>query len=408
MGRCVRSDAHFAWTMLALSAALVAGLAVKAPCADGDWGDDYEQYKLYCYSDIIPLFYIHGLDEDRVPYVETPGVYEYPVGTGFVAYTTAVLTSGVVAFFLLNALFLAIAGYAATVFIWRSGAHWPHVLWWAASPSLVVHAFTNWDLLAVACAAAGWAEWTQRRDARAAFWFGLGGAVKLYPAFFLPFLFLAPLARGQGESAGRVAAGGFLGLGVPNLVVMVWDFDAWLAMWRFHSARAADETPWALLDAVGVSIGAANVIVAILLIAVAAGLGVLVWTRHVNPLAAGGAFTLAFLLLNRVYSPQYTLWLLPILVLLGVPWSRIAAFTVADVAVFLSRYRYFIPPDPQANPDVLDPYWKVVRDVSVAVRWLAMVLIAVWLTRRLVRWAGTEEAGSGHYYERASSERLSR
>lgn len=403
----MRSDAHFAWTILAVSVALVAGFALKAPCADGSW-TDYEQYELYCYSDILPLFFIHDLNEDAVPYVDSEDrAFEYPVGTGFVAYLTAVLTTGVTAFFLLNVLLLAVAGYAATIAIWRSGANWPHVLWWAASPALVAHAFTNWDLLAVACAAAGWADWTRRRDFRSAVWFGVGGAVKLYPAFFLLFLFLAPLARRDGESAGRVAAGGFLGLGTPNLLVMMWDFDGWLATWRFHAERVASETPWALLEGAGFPPEAASLFVAVLLAAVAGALGFIVWTRHINPLAAGGAFTLAFLLLNRVYSPQYTLWLLPILLLLGVPGWRIAAFTLADLAVFLTRYRAFIPPDPDAEPFAFDPQWKAAWDAAVAVRWLTMVLIMVWLGRRLVRWAGTEGPGSGLSYERAASESLS-
>lgn len=401
------SDAAFAWTLLAVSAALVAGFALKAPCADGQW-EDYEQYRLYCYSDILPLFFVHDLDDDQIPYVESEDrPFEYPVGTGFVAYLTARLTTGVAAFYLLNAIILTIAGYAATIAIWRSGAGWPHVMWWAASPSLVIHAFTNWDLLAVACAAAGWFEWRNRKDFRAALWFGLGGALKLYPAFFLPFLFLAPLARRDGESAGRVAAGGFLGLGLPNLLVMWWDFEGWLATWRFHAERLPSETPWSLLQWRGMEPAGATAIVAVLLLAAAVALSVLIVRRRVNPLAAGGAFTVAFLLINRVYSPQYTLWVLPIFVLLGVPWGRLAAFTAADVAVFLTRYRAFIPPDPATNPYAFDDQWVPWWEASVAIRWLALAWITVWIGRRLVRASGLEEAQTGLAAERATSESLS-
>ena len=49
------------------------------------------------------------------------------------------------------------------------------------------------------------------------------------------------------------------------------------------------------------------------------------------------AVLVAFLLLNKVSSPQYTLWLLPFLALLRVHWAWWAAFTVADALVYVGR-----------------------------------------------------------------------
>ena len=49
----------------------------------------------------------------------------------------------------------------------------------------------------------------------------------------------------------------------------------------------------------------------------------------------------AFLLTNKVYSPQYSLWLLPLFALaLPSLWTFIA-FSLADVAVFLTRFWWF-------------------------------------------------------------------
>ncbi|MGH7419274.1 MAG: hypothetical protein ACREKB_15985, partial [Candidatus Rokuibacteriota bacterium] len=48
-----------------------------------------------------------------------------------------------------------------------------------------------------------------------------------------------------------------------------------------------------------------------------------------------------FLLTNKVYSPQYGLWLLPWFAL-ALPNLRLfAAFQAADVAVFLTRFSWF-------------------------------------------------------------------
>ncbi len=54
-----------------------------------------------------------------------------------------------------------------------------------------------------------------------------------------------------------------------------------------------------------------------------------------------GAVLVAFLLLYKVSSPQYTLWLLPFFALLSVNWGWWAAFTTADVLVHVGVLRWF-------------------------------------------------------------------
>ena len=52
-------------------------------------------------------------------------------------------------------------------------------------------------------------------------------------------------------------------------------------------------------------------------------------------------FLVLFLLLGKVYSPQFSLWLLPWLVLVLPSPRRFLAFEAADVAVFLTRFSFF-------------------------------------------------------------------
>jgi hypothetical protein len=52
-------------------------------------------------------------------------------------------------------------------------------------------------------------------------------------------------------------------------------------------------------------------------------------------------FLVLFLLLGKVYSPQFSLWLLPWLVLVLPNPRRFLAFEAADVAVFLTRFSFF-------------------------------------------------------------------
>jgi len=40
--------------LAATTVTLAVGTAIKSPCATGNWGDG-RQYRLFCYSNIVPL-----------------------------------------------------------------------------------------------------------------------------------------------------------------------------------------------------------------------------------------------------------------------------------------------------------------------------------------------------------------
>ena len=58
-------------------------------------------------------------------------------------------------------------------------------------------------------------------------------------------------------------------------------------------------------------------------------------------IGVSAAMLCGFLLLHKVHSPQYTLWLLPFFVLLAVPWGWVAAYLVADAVMGIGIFRWF-------------------------------------------------------------------
>ena len=74
---------------------------------------------------------------------------------------------------------------------------------------------------------------------------------------------------------------------------------------------------------------------------------VLVWALRVKRFPDFPRWTLGFplvvlfLLTNKVYSPQYGLWLLPWFALALPGLRRFIAFEIADVAVFVTRFWWF-------------------------------------------------------------------
>jgi uncharacterized membrane protein len=327
----------------------VLGAVHKSPCAGGNWADG-RQYRLACYTDIVPLFGTEQLTGGRLPYLDACRAAagtcdEYPVLTMYFMRTSAWLSGDHAdRFFWANVLLLALCAAATAVCLYLVEAR--RALWFALAPSLAVEAFVNWDLLAVALAAGATVAFFRRRDGWAGGLLGLGAAAKLYPALLLLPFAAERLRQRQADRAIVLwwsAAAAWL---VVDLPFAAGGLHGWWEFFRFNAARPADwDSLWYIacrhLD-VCLPIAAINLLSAAAIVSTVA----LVWVakRRREPDFARWQLALpivaALLVLGKVYSPQFSLWLLPWLVLLF-PARRFIAFEAADLAVILTRFSFF-------------------------------------------------------------------
>ncbi|MGH2690810.1 MAG: hypothetical protein ACRDKW_18670, partial [Actinomycetota bacterium] len=97
------------------------------------------------------------------------------------------------------------------------------------------------------------------------------------------------------------------------------------------------------------------------------------------PTAAVGLGIVAlFLLVSKVHSPQYSLWVVPLVALLDVPWRYIWAYLAADVGVFVAGFYFF------TVMTVPAPGWKGIFELAVLSRAAALGFL-VWYATRAVR-----------------------
>jgi uncharacterized membrane protein len=325
------------------------GYSLKAQCLE-PW--DGRQYSSGCYNDIQALYHARGIADQTFPYIDgdlvdgelVKGAIEYPVLTGVFMWGSGLTVDHENEYLRLSAILLAPAAVVIAFLLfgltgWRA-------LMWSAAPALVLYSFHNWDLLVVLAAVAGIWAWARDRPGWAAVAFGIGGAFKMYPLFFLAPLILDRSFRRDWRGAAKVlgvGAGTWIAINLPFAAA---NFDGWWATYEFHRIRLADFnsiwqwwTPqWGAdqlnLVTGGLTLGA---------FAIALGVG---WWRARREGAypvvqVCAAMLAAFLIFNKVHSPQYALWILPFFPLVRVHFLWWVAYAVVDLVVYVSIFRWF-------------------------------------------------------------------
>ena len=107
---------------------------------------------------------------------------------------------------------------------------------------------------------------------------------------------------------------------------------------------------------------------------------VLAWRAPRPPRLSSLAFLVvaAFLLVNKVWSPQYSLWLVPLAVLALPRWRLLLAWMLVDALVWVPRMYYYLTPAAKGLP----PDWFL---GAVLVRDAMVVLLCVLVVRSILR-----------------------
>ena len=398
---------------------LAVAFALKEPCTTHAWSNSF-QYRHLCYNDIQPLFYVRKVNEGLVPYkdvqVEYPviiGMFMYGVGRLLALISHTFAGGGLGSFsdpsyFVLTALLLAPFSVAVTLLL-RPRVTAARLMIWAVGTPTLFYSFLNWDLIAVALMVWGLVEVERRRWEAAGVAFGLGFSAKLFPLFLLPGSFLSAVDRGDRKAAVGIVAWAAAALAAVNLPWMIWAWSGWLGVWKFHQQRFPDfGTVWYWLSHLGNSIhpspwwnnvaggyggvvGVGGEVVFALLTFAILWVG---WKRRAPaggyPVAATGlAIVASFMVLWKVHSPQYALWVTPLLAMVDIPWWQVFAYLGADAILFVSGFWWYTVPNPFSPPA---PVWEEIFVAAVFLRAGALILIALTAARTGRRELASDES----------------
>jgi uncharacterized membrane protein len=277
------------------------------------------------------------------------------------------------------------------------------------SPLLIVHAFTNWDLLAIGVTAGAMLAWARKKPVLAGALIGLGAAAKLYPILLLGPLLILCLRAGKMGAWWRAAGAAAAVWLVINVPVIIAARPGWYEFIRLNSERPPEYDSWYFIYATlsrskiwdatpGTTVPTfVNVLSLLLFLIACIGIGWLGLSAARRPRFAQLAFLViaAFLLTNKVWSPQYSLWLLPLAVLALPRWRPLLAWQASEAVVWVLLMLSFA--------GVANKGLSIYPFINAALLRDAMVLILVYLVIRditrpsgdLVRMAGDDDPSGG-------------
>lgn len=346
----------------------------KLPCATGEW-TDYGQYTQLCYSDIRALWGAERFDVGAIPYFEHP--VEYPVLSGIFMGVAGLLSyallgeGGGTVYYHLNAIGLLTSGVIAVAALYRLRQSRPwDAMMLAVAPIMLVTALVNWDLLAVALTTGALLAWARRRVWWAGILLGLAVAAKFYPLLILgPLLVLAIRHRRWVPAVKTAATAAATWLAV-NATFMLFAYDGWSRFFQLNSERPIDwGTTWYILRAyttegsslsnVLADVPTVNWMYLVALVLCCVGIAYIGWSAPTPPRLAQLVFLVvaAFLLTGKVWSQQYVLWLLPLLILARPQWRAFLLWQAAEFFYFIAFYGQMLS-TAQSQDDEL-PAWAI-------------------------------------------------
>jgi uncharacterized membrane protein len=275
-------------------------------CEKHDWQSP-DNYIHACYTDIAPLYTERGLDKDIWAFASGERSVEYPVLMGVVMYLTALPLNDIRDYYFLNIFLLALL-FIATVFIAQRIN--VYGFYYALAPAVIGSLFINWDLWGIPTMLLAIYWYDRKKFDYSAIALGISVATKFFPVLLLiPILAIAARSNRLPIRYLSIFTGTWLAI---NLPVALTTPTGWWHFYKFNMERGPDwGSIWNVGQIFGLTSGNTNFLSLLGTLAILSWVMVYLFGLKTTPTLAEVSFIVfaSALILGKVYSPQYVLWL---------------------------------------------------------------------------------------------------
>ena len=285
-------------------------------CEKSVWAGP-DQYIHACYSDLPALFSERAFGKGQWAFSGGDQAVEYPALQGVVMWATAkVSPDGPVSYFNFSAILIALLFIASALLVYRIKPE--SALLYALAPTGILSLFINWDLWAIVTTLLAIYWFDRKQELASAAILGVSIATKFFPIVLLLPIAIIYIRRQEVKNGIRyiaTALGTFVAINIPFALTTP---TGW---WRFYDLNLHREADWGsiwyALSVFGFNLNHINYFAILtLLIGVAVVAIFLLQTKETLSLAESSIFIFIVLMtVSKVYSPQYVLWLTPLVVL---------------------------------------------------------------------------------------------
>ena len=313
-------------------------------CEKSVWAGP-DQYIHACYSDLPALFSERAFGDNQWAFSGGDQAVEYPVLQGVIMWATAQISSdSPVTYFRINIIFIALLFIGSALIFYRIRPDLAYLF--ALAPTTIAALYINWDMWAIITMMLAIYWFDRKAYLVSSLALGISIATKFFPIFLLlpiAIFFLRRQEIRRGVQYVAISLGTFIAINIPFAVTTP---QGW---WRFYDLNLHRDADWGslwyALTIFDINLKQINYFTILaLLIGVAIVAIFLLQTQETLSLASSALYIfIVVMAVGKVYSPQYVLWLTPLVLLAmkdlrDLPWFWF--WQIAEIGYHLAIWQH--------------------------------------------------------------------
>jgi len=343
----MRSTARVATVRIVLALAILATLLSYFKfnhCENNNFAGP-DQYIHACYSDLPALFSERAFGQGEWAFSGGDQAAEYPALQGLVMWATAQISSdSPITYFRINIFLIALLFIASAFILYRIRPDLSYL--YAIAPTGIAALFINWDLWAIVTMLLSIYWFDRKRETLSAVTLAISIATKFFPIVLLLPIAIIFLRRQDIRGAIRYIAltlSVFVAINIPFALTTP---QGWWRFYELNLERKADwGSLWYALSVLGLDLAAINYLSILTLLIVITAVSIfLLQVERTLPLSESALYIfIGVMAVSKVYSPQFVLWLAPLVILAlrdkrDLPWFW--GWQIAEIGYHIAIWQH--------------------------------------------------------------------